>query len=194
MVQRRRAKARRLSRPTTRKPLIRLPSRSAGARARIRLATATGKRMAAASISDAAAADHHVRKDAPMATQRPLSPHLQVYRWQITMTMSILHRATGIALAVGAFALRVVAGDAGDGPGGRRTRDGAAWRSPFGIVLHLRLLAVPGLPPVQRPAAPAVGCGLRLRHSRRSTRPAGRSFALTVVVTAALWFFALGVA
>jgi len=37
--------------------------------------------------------------------ERPLSPHLQVYRWQITMTMSILHRATGVALAVGAFAL-----------------------------------------------------------------------------------------
>lgn len=41
-----------------------------------------------------------------MATrERPLSPHLQVYRWQITMTMSILHRATGIALTVGAFGL-----------------------------------------------------------------------------------------
>ena len=35
--------------------------------------------------------------------ERPLSPHLQVYRWQITMTMSILHRATGCALAAGAF-------------------------------------------------------------------------------------------
>ena len=34
---------------------------------------------------------------------RPLSPHLQVYRWQITMVMSILHRATGVALSVGAF-------------------------------------------------------------------------------------------
>ena len=31
---------------------------------------------------------------------RPLSPHLQVYRWQITMLTSILHRATGIILAV----------------------------------------------------------------------------------------------
>lgn len=40
-----------------------------------------------------------------MATQRPLSPHMQVYRWQITMVMSILHRATGIALTVGAFSL-----------------------------------------------------------------------------------------
>src|SRR3546814_21194380 len=37
--------------------------------------------------------------------ERPLSPHIQVYRWQITMTMSILHRTTGIILVVGAFAL-----------------------------------------------------------------------------------------
>jgi len=38
-------------------------------------------------------------------TNRPLSPHLQVYRWQLTSVMSILHRATGIALAVGALYL-----------------------------------------------------------------------------------------
>jgi succinate dehydrogenase / fumarate reductase cytochrome b subunit len=39
------------------------------------------------------------------AQQRPLSPHLQVYRRQITSVMSILHRATGVFLAFGAFAL-----------------------------------------------------------------------------------------
>jgi len=33
--------------------------------------------------------------------QRPLSPHLQVYRPQITSFTSIMHRATGVALAVG---------------------------------------------------------------------------------------------
>ncbi|HVK51345.1 MAG TPA: succinate dehydrogenase, cytochrome b556 subunit, partial [Pseudoxanthomonas sp.] len=39
-----------------------------------------------------------------MATpQRPLSPHLDVYRWQIQMVTSILHRATGIFLAFGAL-------------------------------------------------------------------------------------------
>ena len=39
-----------------------------------------------------------------MATrQRPLSPHLQVYRWQIQMVTSILHRATGVVLAFGAL-------------------------------------------------------------------------------------------
>jgi succinate dehydrogenase / fumarate reductase flavoprotein subunit len=37
------------------------------------------------------------------ARERPLSPHLQVYRWQIQMATSILHRATGIFLSVGAL-------------------------------------------------------------------------------------------
>jgi len=35
-------------------------------------------------------------------TNRPLSPHLQVYRPQITSILSILHRLTGIALTGGA--------------------------------------------------------------------------------------------
>ncbi len=34
--------------------------------------------------------------------KRPLSPHLQVYRPQITSVMSILHRLTGIGLTLGA--------------------------------------------------------------------------------------------
>jgi succinate dehydrogenase / fumarate reductase cytochrome b subunit len=33
--------------------------------------------------------------------QRPLSPHLQVYKPQITSVMSILHRASGIFIAIG---------------------------------------------------------------------------------------------
>ena len=31
-------------------------------------------------------------------SSRPLSPHLQVYRWSWTMAMSIAHRVTGAAL------------------------------------------------------------------------------------------------
>jgi len=39
-----------------------------------------------------------------MATpERPLSPFTTIYRWQITMTLSILHRITGVILAIGAF-------------------------------------------------------------------------------------------
>ena len=37
--------------------------------------------------------------------QRPLSPHLQIYRRQLTTVMSILHRITGVVLAVGAFGI-----------------------------------------------------------------------------------------
>jgi succinate dehydrogenase / fumarate reductase cytochrome b subunit len=37
--------------------------------------------------------------------ERPLSPHLQVYRWQVQMVTSILHRATGMALVVGMLGL-----------------------------------------------------------------------------------------
>lgn len=33
---------------------------------------------------------------------RPLSPHLQIYRLQITSVLSILHRITGCALLLGA--------------------------------------------------------------------------------------------
>ncbi len=38
-------------------------------------------------------------------TNRPLSPHISVYRWRITSTLSILHRATGIALSLSAVLL-----------------------------------------------------------------------------------------
>jgi len=39
------------------------------------------------------------------SNNRPLSPHLQVYKPQLTTFMSITHRATGIALAVGTLML-----------------------------------------------------------------------------------------
>ena len=36
---------------------------------------------------------------------RPLSPHLQIYRLTLTMAMSIIHRATGMALYGGTLLL-----------------------------------------------------------------------------------------
>lgn len=32
---------------------------------------------------------------------RPLSPHLSIYKWPITMATSITHRATGVAISAG---------------------------------------------------------------------------------------------
>lgn len=41
-----------------------------------------------------------------MASVRsPLSPHLSVYKWQITMILSITHRATGVFLSLGLLLL-----------------------------------------------------------------------------------------
>ena len=36
---------------------------------------------------------------------RPLSPHVQVYRWHLTMFTSIVHRVTGVAAGFGALLL-----------------------------------------------------------------------------------------
>lgn len=36
---------------------------------------------------------------------RPLSPHLGIYRWQVSNSLSILHRATGVMLSLGALVL-----------------------------------------------------------------------------------------
>ncbi len=49
-------------------------------------------------------------------TQRPLSPHLQVYRPQLTSVMSISHRITGIANALGALVLVLWLVAAASGP------------------------------------------------------------------------------
>ncbi len=35
------------------------------------------------------------------ASNRPLSPHLLLYKPQLTSVLSIVHRGTGVALAVG---------------------------------------------------------------------------------------------
>ena len=37
--------------------------------------------------------------------RRPLSPHIGIYRWEITMVSSILNRITGVALAAGTLVL-----------------------------------------------------------------------------------------
>ena len=47
---------------------------------------------------------------------RPLSPHLSIYRWPITMTLSIMHRASGVALSVGLIVLAAWLINAATGP------------------------------------------------------------------------------
>lgn len=53
-----------------------------------------------------------------MDKPRPLSPHIQVYRPQITSVLSIAHRTTGVVLSLGSllFVAWLVAGSVGAEP------------------------------------------------------------------------------
>jgi len=122
--------------------------------------------------------------------ERPLSPHLQVYRWQITMTMSILHRASGLVLVAGAFGLAwwLLAVAAG-GPAYARAAECLA--SPLGLLA----LAVFSLALVYhllngiRHLLWDFGVGFEIPEVYRS----GYAVAvLTVVLSAAIWLVALG--
>jgi succinate dehydrogenase / fumarate reductase, cytochrome b subunit len=65
---------------------------------------------------------------------RPTSPHVLIYRWQIGNTLSILHRITGAALALGLVALCYWLVALASGPGSYAT----ALRqlgSPIGLVV-----------------------------------------------------------
>ena len=54
--------------------------------------------------------------DARLAASRPLSPHLQVFRFILTMAMSIVHRITGGFLYVGTVFIAVWLVAAASGP------------------------------------------------------------------------------
>ena len=66
--------------------------------------------------------------------ERPLSPHLQIYRWPVSMATSITHRATGAALAAGTllvawWLIAIASGDAAYGA------FSAVARSPIGLLV-----------------------------------------------------------
>ena len=68
------------------------------------------------------------------ARSRPLSPHLQIWRWTVTMAASITHRATGIALYAGAGLLALWFFAAASGPE-MFAPVGGLLASPVGLVV-----------------------------------------------------------
>lgn len=66
--------------------------------------------------------------------RRPLSPHLQIYRPQMSTVLSITHRATGIALSVGTLLLAWWLIAAASSDAAFATVQGFM-RSPIGLVL-----------------------------------------------------------
>lgn len=65
---------------------------------------------------------------------RPLSPHLQIYRWTWTMTMSIFHRATGSVLYVGVALVAIWLVALASGPRAYAAIQGF-FGSPIGLVI-----------------------------------------------------------
>jgi succinate dehydrogenase / fumarate reductase, cytochrome b subunit len=70
------------------------------------------------------------------ARGRPTSPHVWIYRWQIGNTLSILHRFTGAALALGLLALSYWFVSLAGGPGSYATA-ARLFASPLGLALLL---------------------------------------------------------
>ncbi len=68
------------------------------------------------------------------AADRPLSPHLQVWRWSVTMASSITHRATGIALYAGSILLTAWIASAALGEQSYEAMK-AFLGSPFGLLI-----------------------------------------------------------
>ena len=76
----------------------------------------------------------------PNGRVRPLSPHLQIWRWHVTMLASILHRVTGGALSVGAVLIGLWLLALAFGPEAYATFTG--WMgSPLGLLVWFGLTA-----------------------------------------------------
>ncbi|MEQ1509689.1 MAG: succinate dehydrogenase, cytochrome b556 subunit [Sphingopyxis sp.] len=124
----------------------------------------------------------------PAESQRPLSPHLQVYKWGPAMLVSILHRATGDGLAmVGVMVFLWWLGAAASGAEAYTAFIGhaSAW---YGQVVLIGLTwaffqhAASGL----RHLLLDTGTGYELKSNRMWSIVVA---AVPVILTAALWLF-----
>lgn len=120
---------------------------------------------------------------------RPVSPHLQIYSWPISMVTSIAHRATGIILAVGSVVLAIWLIAAGSGPDAFASVNGfaASWFGQllmFGWSFALFFHLCNGI----RHLVWDTGVGLELETARLSGFVAiGVAVALTLIVW--IWAF-----
>ncbi len=76
------------------------------------------------------------------ASPRPLSPHLQIWRFHATMYASIIHRLTGVALYFGSFLIAAWLGALALGPEAYRFAGGIVSSLPGKILLFLWCVAV----------------------------------------------------
>lgn len=79
---------------------------------------------------------------APKADSRPLSPHLQVWRFHATMLASITHRFTGMGLYGGTLLIAVWLVALANGPDAYNAVEAVAFSIPGQILLFLWAFAV----------------------------------------------------
>jgi len=74
--------------------------------------------------------------------ERPLSPHLTVYRWTYAMTLSILHRLSGIVLCLALIGLIVWLLAAAAGPDAYSAAMSVLASRPFKALIAIAILAL----------------------------------------------------
>ncbi|MFP4517991.1 MAG: succinate dehydrogenase, cytochrome b556 subunit [Oceanicaulis sp.] len=129
----------------------------------------------------------------PSVSQRPLSPHLQVWRWHATMASSIAHRASGVVNYVGAILFTVWLVLVASGPEAYAVWEGLR-DGPAGVLILLALIAftlslsyhlLNGI----RHLAWDAGKGFDPRGSNQRSI---LIFAGAILITALIWIFAGG--
>lgn len=78
----------------------------------------------------------------PKADSRPLSPHLQIWRYHATMAASITHRFTGVALYGGTLLIAVWLFALASGPDAYAAVEAVAFSIPGQILLFLWAVAI----------------------------------------------------
>lgn len=117
-----------------------------------------------------------------------MSPHLQVWRWHITMATSIFHRATGVALYGGALIAAAWALSLASGPEAYATYMGLMGSWPGRIVmLGMTVSGFYHLGNGVRHLVWDFGHGLEVKSANAS---AITVFAFTIAATLAVWTIA----
>ena len=126
--------------------------------------------------------DPHSARPIP---QRPLSPHLQIWRWHVTMLGSILHRTAGVGLYAGAALIVLWLGCLAMGPECYATFVACA-SSPLGLLVWFALSAAAfyHLFAGVRHLVWDLGYGL---EPKAASRLASWSIVLAALSTAAFW-------
>jgi len=121
----------------------------------------------------------------PRAHPRPLSPHLQIWRWSVTMASSIFHRVSGFGLALGTILLAAWLLALASGPDSYAIAQAIA-AHPLGrlVLFGYTLAFVYHLLNGIRHLVWDVGHGFT---PAVATRSGVAVFALTLIVTVAVW-------